>query len=167
MFLCVNGYYFIKWLQQLDISNGRVWCSLRGAYWILKCFLDEHWTQGSVVQTRQKTMDFKGDKVRSTSSFGAEVRPSAPCRKILWHFKNPTNMKKILRSSKIQRSFLLHVSLANRWLLIKVCQRALVHESGMIRNISKIWSRAPGRSSIPTWTDRLTVSRKATSTGRG
>jgi hypothetical protein len=95
-----------------------VWCSLRGAYWNLKCYLDEHWTQGSVVQTRQRTMDFKGDKVHSTSSFGAEVKPSVPCRKILWHVKNPTNMKKILRR---QNSTVISSSrfscFANRWLL--------------------------------------------------
>jgi hypothetical protein len=34
---------------------------------------------------------FKGDKKsRSRNSFGGEVKPSAPCRKILWHVKNPS-----------------------------------------------------------------------------
>jgi hypothetical protein len=26
-------------------------------------------------------MDFKGDKIRSTTSFGGEVKPSVPCRR--------------------------------------------------------------------------------------
>jgi hypothetical protein len=40
-----------------------------------------HWTQGSRVQTRPRTMDFRGDKIRSTPSFGGEVKPSVPCRR--------------------------------------------------------------------------------------
>jgi hypothetical protein len=32
-----------------------------------------HWTQGSRVHTRPRTMDFKGDKIRSTPSLGGEV----------------------------------------------------------------------------------------------
>jgi hypothetical protein len=35
----------------------------------------------SRVQTRPRTMDFKGDKIRSTPSFGGEVKPSVPCRR--------------------------------------------------------------------------------------
>jgi hypothetical protein len=30
----------------------------------------------------------EGDKIRSTTSFGGEVKPSAPCCKILWHVKD-------------------------------------------------------------------------------
>jgi hypothetical protein len=30
--------------------------------------------QGSRVQTQPRTMDFKGDKIRSTPSFGGEVK---------------------------------------------------------------------------------------------
>jgi hypothetical protein len=37
--------------------------------------------QGSRVQTQPRTMDFKGDKIRSTPSFGGEVKPSVPCRR--------------------------------------------------------------------------------------
>jgi hypothetical protein len=33
------------------------------------------------VQTWPRTMDFKGDKIRSTPSFGGEVKPSVPCRR--------------------------------------------------------------------------------------
>jgi hypothetical protein len=32
--------------------------------------------------------DFKGDKIRSTPSFGGEVKPSVPCRR-LRHIKEP------------------------------------------------------------------------------
>jgi hypothetical protein len=35
-------------------------------------------------------------KIRSTASLGGEVKPSVPC-KILWHVKNPTSMKEIVR----------------------------------------------------------------------
>jgi hypothetical protein len=35
----------------------------------------------SRVQTRPRTMDFKGDKIRSTPSFGGEVKPSVPCKR--------------------------------------------------------------------------------------
>jgi hypothetical protein len=50
---------------------------------------------------------------------------------------------------------------ANRWLLVKDCQRALMDESEMIINycISKIWSWAPGRDSIPRRTEWQTASR--------
>jgi hypothetical protein len=47
-----------------------------------------HWTQGSRVQTRPRTMDFKGGKIHSTTSFGEEVKLSAPY-KILRHVKEP------------------------------------------------------------------------------
>jgi hypothetical protein len=40
-----------------------------------------HWTQGSRVQTRPRTMDFKGGKIRSMPSFGGEVKPLVPCRR--------------------------------------------------------------------------------------
>jgi hypothetical protein len=36
---------------------------------------------GLRVQTRPRSMDFKGDKIRSTPSFGGEVKPSVPCRR--------------------------------------------------------------------------------------
>jgi hypothetical protein len=35
----------------------------------------------SRVQTRPRTTDFKGDTIRSTPSFGGEVKPSVPCRR--------------------------------------------------------------------------------------
>jgi hypothetical protein len=34
-------------------------------------------------------MDFKSDKNHNMISFGGEVKPSAPCRKIIRHAKNP------------------------------------------------------------------------------
>jgi hypothetical protein len=38
-------------------------------------------TVRSRVQTRPRSMGFKGDKIRSTPSFGGEVKPSVPCRR--------------------------------------------------------------------------------------
>jgi hypothetical protein len=32
---------------------------------------------------------FKGGKISDTTSFGGEVNPWAPCRKISWHGKGP------------------------------------------------------------------------------
>jgi hypothetical protein len=52
-----------------------------------------HWTQGSRVKTRPRTMDFKGDKIRSTPSFGGGVKPSVPCRRF-------TACKRTLRAWK-------------------------------------------------------------------
>jgi hypothetical protein len=50
-----------------------------------------HWAQGSRVQTRQRTMYFKGDKTRSTPSFGAPVGPTSrftKCKRILRAWKD-------------------------------------------------------------------------------
>jgi hypothetical protein len=35
-------------------------------------------------------------KIRCTTSFGGEIKPSAPCHKILRHVKYPYSMKQIL-----------------------------------------------------------------------
>jgi hypothetical protein len=37
--------------------------------------------KGSRVQTQPRTMDFKGDKIRSTPSFRGEVKPLVPSRR--------------------------------------------------------------------------------------
>jgi hypothetical protein len=52
------------------------------------CYRTYHWTKGSRVQIRLRTVDFKGDKNRRTTSIGEEVKPSASCRNILRHVKN-------------------------------------------------------------------------------
>jgi hypothetical protein len=44
-------------------------------------------------------------KIRSTTSFGGEVKPSVPCRKILRHVKHPCSMKEILRKQN-SRAFI-------------------------------------------------------------
>jgi hypothetical protein len=73
-------------------------------------------------------------KIRSTTSFGGEVKPSAPCRKILRQVKERYGYKRDF-VGKIHLPFLRHVSPAS---LIHVsggnCQRALMDELGMIRN---------------------------------
>jgi hypothetical protein len=43
-------------------------------------------------------------KIHSITSFGREVKPLVPCRKILWHIKGPYSTKGIL-VDKIHRHF--------------------------------------------------------------
>jgi hypothetical protein len=61
----------------------------------------------SVLTFGPKVRGFKPDRsdgllrmiqIRNTSSFGEEVKPEAPCRKILGHTKTSTSMKVIFRS---------------------------------------------------------------------
>jgi hypothetical protein len=73
-------------------------------------------------------------KICSTTSFGWEVKLSVPCRKTYFMLKNLTSMKEILRrqnsaaiSCQVSPASLLDVSADN-------LQRALVEESGMIKN---------------------------------
>jgi hypothetical protein len=51
-------------------------------YQYIQCFSIT--TQGSWIQTRLREI-----KIRSMPSFGGEVKLSDPCRKILWHVKEP------------------------------------------------------------------------------
>jgi hypothetical protein len=61
---------------------------------------------------------FKGDKVRSRTAFGGEVKPSAPCRKILRHVKNPYSMKEIFRSQNSRIFITCFSCFATRCLLV-------------------------------------------------
>jgi hypothetical protein len=78
-------------------------------------------------------------KIRSTNSFGGEVKPSVPCRKTLRHVKDPYRYEqKELR--QVSSASLLGTSAG-------YCQRALVVESGMIRTqIRKTQEITDGRS---------------------
>jgi hypothetical protein len=42
----------------------------------------------------QKRLFVRAIKIRSTTFFGGEVKPSAPCRKILQHIKEPYSIKR-------------------------------------------------------------------------
>jgi hypothetical protein len=76
-----------------------------------------HITQGSPL------------KIRSTPSFGWEVKPEAACHKILRHVKDPlTYLRYWFTKFLLLRPYLL---LAQRYLCWKDCQRALVDESGV------------------------------------
>jgi hypothetical protein len=64
----------------------------------------------SVLPIRLKIWEFKPGrgrwilraiKIRSTTSFGGEVKLSVPCRKILRHVKDPYSMKEILRKQNL------------------------------------------------------------------
>jgi hypothetical protein len=48
----------------------------------------------------------KTNKIRSTTSFGGEVKPLVPCRKTLRHVKNPYEYEKRYFVGKIQQTFL-------------------------------------------------------------
>jgi len=63
-----------------------------------------HWSPSSRVQTRPKPSDFSGGKILSTPSFGAEVKPSVPCRKFtanLRHVKDPKSDVEVATFGKI------------------------------------------------------------------
>jgi hypothetical protein len=64
-----------------------------------------HWTQGSLVQTWPWTME-----LRCTTSFGKEVKPSVPCRKMLQRVKYSYSMKEIIRRQN-SRTFLAKIFL--------------------------------------------------------
>jgi hypothetical protein len=81
-----------------------------------------HWTQGSRVQSRQRAI-----KIRSTTSFGGEVEPSAPCRNILQHVKGPCRATSPQNLGIFLAKF-LPVSLLG--VSASICHRALVGESG-------------------------------------
>jgi hypothetical protein len=59
---------------------------------------------------------FKGNKIRSTTSFGGEVKPAVLRRKILRHVKDPYGMKEI-RVGIIQ----VHFSPNSTALLLAAC----------------------------------------------
>jgi hypothetical protein len=63
------------------------------------------------VQTRQRTMNFKGDKTGSTTSFGREVKPAVAYRKVKQHLKDPYNMRKIIRLQAKFMDFLVKLLL--------------------------------------------------------
>jgi hypothetical protein len=58
------------------------------------------WIQGSQVQTQSRPFIFKGDKMYSTSSFGREVKPEAPCQDFTTCRKSHASMNKVLRTAK-------------------------------------------------------------------
>jgi hypothetical protein len=64
---------------------------------------------------------FKDVKICSTPSFGGDVKPSAPCRKILQHVKNPLEVwTGILRKVKFIISFASSFYIDARWLLVRL-----------------------------------------------
>jgi hypothetical protein len=72
-------------------------------------------------------------KISSTTSFTGEVKPSAPCRKTLSHFKDPLRYNKDIDSkNSVAISHPLSPPFATRC-LPQPEQKTLVDESGMIR----------------------------------
>jgi hypothetical protein len=65
----------------LTTSSGSRWCNGYRA-----C----HYNKGSRGSNPAEEADFlSATKIRSSTSFGGEGKPSAPCRKILQHVKDP------------------------------------------------------------------------------
>lgn len=96
-------------------------------------------------------MDFKGNKIRFTTYFGEEVKPSFPCHKSLQHIKEDyvyerdtgkQNSAAVSSPSSSCFASLLDVSGGN-------CRRDLVDESGMIGNQIWKWSRCKSRLVLP------------------
>jgi hypothetical protein len=48
-----------------------------------------HWTHRSRRETRRDNEFLRAIKIRSTTSFGVEVKPKDPSRNILWHVTEP------------------------------------------------------------------------------
>jgi hypothetical protein len=64
---------------------------------------------------------FKGDTIRSTTSFGGEVKQSAPRRKILYHVKDPYKYeKRYLLRRQNSRPFLAKFLLLLYWVSMLV-----------------------------------------------
>jgi hypothetical protein len=61
---------------------------------------------------------FKGDNSPNRASFGEEVKPSDPCRKIFRHVKNPSKYKHILRKAKFVISFGSSTYVPTKWLFV-------------------------------------------------
>jgi hypothetical protein len=75
------------------------------------------------VQTRPRWW------IRSTPSFGWEVKPEVSCRKTSWHVKDPLRYFRYWYAKfSLLYPFLL---LASRWLYWLDCQSSLVDESGV------------------------------------
>jgi hypothetical protein len=81
-------------------------------------------------------------KIHSTTLFGREVKPLVPCHKIYGKLKNPMRVKEILHkqnlaaiSHQVSPASLLVVS-------ARICLRAVVDESGMIRTQMGMHSRS-------------------------
>jgi hypothetical protein len=65
-----------------------------------------HWTKGSRVQTRPRTMNLWAINIcSSTTSFGGEVKLLAPCRKVIWHVKDPCGVWKRYFIGKVHGHF--------------------------------------------------------------
>jgi len=92
-----------------------------------------HVTKVHRLKPGQGRRIFNGDKIRSMPSFAGEVKPSAPCRTILWHvLYSLASVNKNIRQGQIHY-FLCPVLPA---LLLddfsgRIAQRALVDEWGV------------------------------------
>jgi hypothetical protein len=66
---------------------------------------------------------FKGEKVRSTTSFGEEVKPAVPCRMIVRNVKDTCGVREIYLAIKINGHFSPSFSLLRCYGSLKVFAR--------------------------------------------
>jgi hypothetical protein len=88
----------------------------------------------------------RATKIRSTTSFGREVKPLIPCCQILRRVREPYEYEMTYFVDKIHGHSSSRFSyFATRWLLVNA--RALVDESGMVRTHkgTQKWSPSMGR----------------------
>ena len=81
------------------------------------------WSRGSVLACSTQVRGFKpgrsrrifkGEKIRSTPSFGGEVKPSVPCRRFA-ACKRSLNGVEVVISAKLADNILAHSSHFRRW----------------------------------------------------
>jgi hypothetical protein len=108
----------VRWSTLIVRSSSPLWTSVYRA---------SHWTQGLPVQTRRGRTILRSINIRSTTSFGGEVKPSAKYRKNLRHVKDPYKVWVEVphrQNSAISRQ----VSPALLGVCSSYCQRALMNE---------------------------------------
>jgi hypothetical protein len=92
-----------------------------------------HWTQDRGFKPGQGRCTVKAINIRSMTFFEGEIKPSAPCRKILRHVKDPASMIQILRRQNSATIFSPNFSCFATNVCARNCERAVVDESGILR----------------------------------
>jgi hypothetical protein len=128
--ICSGGYMWTNSSPQMCIRTSWNQMSICRSRWCnghLACY----WTRRSRVQTRPRAVYFRDYKIHSGRSLGVGgVKPSAPCRNILRHVKEPwRNEHTYLQEKLTDISCQVSPSFATRCLL-----QPAGNSSGWIRN---------------------------------
>jgi len=111
------------------------------------------WSRGSVLAFSTQVCGFKpgrsrwifkGEKILSTPSFGGEVKPSVPCRRLA-AFKRSLNGVEVVISAKLPDNILAHSSHFRRWDLSRRGGRGGTWwwKVGMSEKRGKQWQTTP------------------------